>query len=217
MPPKADTPAAAILPSEPGVSGKWVIFGILALALAAAGGSWWFRYNATHRAVEFWGPQGAPLIRDAPTVLLRRLNDDINPTSTPRLRDKSALFDSMASSPPPIDISAAHGLVHFRNALLEDRSYHWPQAAVGPDDHWRWAMTFQSKDDRKLTLIFSSELHTVTKDCPPIEGLRKLSCEPIARGLEEMFAEFTATGASSPASSSQPTAKTASPNADPAK
>lgn len=217
MPPKADTPAAVSPPAEPGVSGKWVILGILALALAAAGGSWVFRYNATHRAVEFWGPQGAQLIRDAPTVLLQRLDDDIKLTPTPQLRDKAALFDSMASAPPPMDISAAHGLVHFRNALLEDRSYRWPEAAVGPDDHWRWAMTFQSKDDRKLTLIFSSDLHNVTKDCPPVEGLRQLSCEPIARGLEEMFAEFTATGTGSPGSSSKPTVETAAPSVDAAK
>lgn len=216
MPPKADSPAAVVPPAEPGVSGKWVILGILAVALAAAGGSWIFRYNATHRAVEFWGPQAAQLIRDAPTVLLRRLPDETKPTPTPQLRDKSTFYDFMASAPAPIDISSAHGLVHFRNALLEDRSYRWPEAAVGPEDRWRWAMTFRSKDDRELTLIFSSDLHAVTKDCPSVETPRKLNCEPIARGLEEMFVEFTATGTSPPASPSKP-AEATSPNADAAK
>lgn len=217
MPPKADSPAAVAPPAEAGVSGKWVILGILAVALAAAGGSWLFRYNATHRAVEFWGPQAAQLIRDAPTVLLRRLSDETKPTPTSQLRDKAAMYDSMASAPAPIDISSAHGLVHFRNALLEDRSYRWPEAVVGPEDRWRWAMTFRSKDDRELTLMFSSDLHAITKDCLPVETLRKLSCEPIARGLEEMFAEFTATDTCPPTSSAKPTAEAAAPKTDAAK
>ena len=47
------------------LSGKLVIIGIVGVALAGAGAGWWFRYNATHRAAEFWGPQAVRLIRDA--------------------------------------------------------------------------------------------------------------------------------------------------------
>jgi hypothetical protein len=51
-------------------SGKLVIIGILAVAVASAAASWWFRYAATHRAAQYWGPETARLIRDAPTVEL---------------------------------------------------------------------------------------------------------------------------------------------------
>ena len=52
-------------------SGKLLIVAIFLVAFAAAGASWWFRYSATHRTVEFWGPQAAVLLRDAPHVVLR--------------------------------------------------------------------------------------------------------------------------------------------------
>src|SRR5688572_29599931 len=82
------------------ISGKLVIVAILAFALAAAGASWWFRYNATHRAAKFWGPDDARRIRDAPFVELYYINDDPDALSTIR------------------EISKAPGLTHLRHALL---------------------------------------------------------------------------------------------------
>ena len=48
--------------------GKLLILVILGVALVMAGFSWWFRYNATHRAANFWGHVVAHAIRDAPQV-----------------------------------------------------------------------------------------------------------------------------------------------------
>ena len=45
------------IPLHDNVSGKLVIIGIRGGRPAGGGASWWFRYNATHRAAEFWGPK----------------------------------------------------------------------------------------------------------------------------------------------------------------
>src|SRR3989304_2712639 len=71
------------------------------------GSSWWFRYSATHRAAQFWGPQAAELIRDAPHVTLR---------SAAAAADGQDAADAAV----PRDVSHAKGLTHLRNALLED-------------------------------------------------------------------------------------------------
>ncbi len=101
------------------ISGKLVILGILAVAITGAAVSWYFRYNATHRAAKFWGPAAAALIRDAPEVtLLQKPFASVaalagDPAAVQASIDKSA-----------INISHAHGLVHLRNALLTGSQFH---------------------------------------------------------------------------------------------
>ncbi len=187
MPPKADSPDVPVPPAEPGVSGKWVIVGILAVALAAAGGSWLFRYTATHRTAEFWGPQAVQLIRDARIVRL---------------------------VPNERDVSSAKGLTHLRNALLEDRSFVWPATALQDGIEWKSGLAFRDvAAGTSAVLMFSSDFQHVRNDNTD----QMLCCESIAEGLREMFAEFAAAGASAPTSPAPPAAEAASPNADAAK
>jgi hypothetical protein len=152
------------------VSGKLVIFSIVAVALVAAVASLWFRYNATHRAAEFWGPETATLIRDATIVKLYHVNDDPSLVSLVR------------------DISKARGLTHLRIALLEDRNFIWPAQYTVTPPRWRWALAFSNPgqeeqfvleltDDFKQ-LVCSTDKNTV------------LNSEPIAAGLREMVDEF---------------------------
>lgn len=238
MPPTADSPAAPFPPAEPGVSGKWVILGILALAFVAASGSWWFRYNATHRAVEFWGPQAARLIRDAPRVDFFSLRNEEagSPSITASIPLKS---DRTLYGYDQRIISKAHGLAHLRNALLEDRSFNWPAEVPSSDPPWRWALIFWRAPDRitspngpsliqkamdemrdKKQSVMACILFTV--DCAqatvvePAIG-KAISCEPIAAGLREMFAEFAATNDGESAAPSKRAAEAASPNAEAAK
>ncbi len=166
------------------VSGKLVIICILAVALAAAGASWWFRYNATHRAAEFWGGEDARQIRDAPTVALWRLNPP--PDST--FLDESSGTYTLVHPDDKHDISTARGLIHLRNALLDDRSYHWPPQPPAPGTRWKWSMVFRNNAAQDDTmLIFSADCKSVATFNRPNEVL---SCEPIAAGLSEVFTEF---------------------------
>ena len=159
-------PTAAVHIAESSVkdaSGKLVIIGILAVALAAAGASWWFRYNATRRTADFWGSEDARLIRDAPSVLL------------------------YTSEGPDQEISSARGLLHLRAALLEDRSFRWPARAVSDDVDWEHGLIFRDESaSRGLPIFFSSDFRWVTE----LDSDTMLSCEPMANGLREMFTEL---------------------------
>src|SRR5882724_5292436 len=111
-------------------SGKLLIITMFVAALAAAAASWWFRYEATHQSAQFWGPEAARLIRDAPTVELLTLQLADKTQSAPSSPDTSALSVStfghkIWTIAAKRNISTAPGLSHLRNALLEDRSFNW--------------------------------------------------------------------------------------------
>jgi hypothetical protein len=166
-------------------SGKLVIGAILLVALAAAGTSWWFRYSATHRAAEFWGPRKARLIRDAPVV-------DFWVHEPPG--DLKSTVDALVSTDGVIDpttvreITAARGLVHLRNALLDNRSFNWPPGPPKPGVRWGWVLRFRNVEAKESTVVLLSS------DCKQITSIGRsdavLSSEPIAAGLSEMIAEF---------------------------
>ncbi|MEX2307619.1 MAG: hypothetical protein WD738_08510 [Pirellulales bacterium] len=161
------------------MSGRLVIIGIVSIALAAAAASWWFRYAATHRALEFWGPETARLIRDAPTV---ELNQSIPPVASPA-SGTGGFLDSADGS----DISHAPGLTHLRNALLEDRSFAWPPRPTTPRDTWHWLLLFRdARSNEAVFLWFSRDWKYVSS---PVHR-QTLSCEPISAGLAKMLGEL---------------------------
>jgi hypothetical protein len=184
-------------------SGKLVIVGILTVALASAAASWWFRYAATHKAVRFWGSDITELIRDARHVLL--------------LRNPPPEISHLAESNPArahfyesvVKVSDAPGLLHLRNALLEDQSFHWPTSSESfpepPPDAGRW------QDSGYWQLVFfdsqmnkNSVLIRFSKDCRQAMMLQPsfmanvavtVSTEPIAAGLQKVFTEMWKNGA----------------------
>jgi len=136
---------------------------MLVIALAAAAISWWFRFDATHRAAKFWGPDGVRLIRDAPVFIL----------DTCQSADR--------------DVSSFRGLIHLRTALLEDRSFRWPPQRVPTEFPWEHGLVFRDEvTGHSLSVFFSSDFRWVRG--PGFETM--LSCEPIAAGLREMYVEF---------------------------
>jgi hypothetical protein len=149
-------------------SGKLLILGVFAIALAAAAASWWFRYNATHQAAKFWGPEAVRLIRDAPRVTLRS-------------DDREDL---------PRDISQAHGLTHLRAALLEDRSYDW--AAAGPaDTSWSSSLVFEvsAGAEPRVVILFSPDFNWAGNGSEGDPASHAVSTNPIAKGLAKFFTE----------------------------
>jgi hypothetical protein len=187
MSPKATSADEAPRPS--GTSGKLVIIGIVVVALVAAVASWWFRYNATHQAAEFWGPTAAQLIRDASHVLLCRKWEGTEPTTA---SDDELLLPN--SSTRVItrchDVTAAPGILHLRNALLEDRSFEWPAKNQTLSDQWRWCLVFKNDAaDDVVYVWFSPDLNLAANSLASSDALRVISCEPISAGLKEFFAE----------------------------
>jgi hypothetical protein len=187
MPPKAKT--ADNSPSSAGstASGKLLIIGILIIALASAAISWWFRYNATHRSAEFWGPETARLIRDAPVVMV------FNPSSPIVIPSSdTAGVGGLIDSSETRDVSQARGLVHLRTALLEDHNFDWPPSPISPDVQWKQGLIFRDEGPGNAAiLLFSPDLSLVN-----VVGTKEmLSCAPISKGLREMFGEFSSDSA----------------------
>ena len=165
-------------------SGKLVIIGILAVAVASAAASWWFRYAATHRAAQFWGPETARLIRDAPTVELYQSKPPATFTPLSRIDDFLERADAR-------DVSNAPGLTHLRNALLEDRSYRWPPRPMQPVQRWPWLLSFRNeRQNEAAVLVFSPDWQYVGR----LGRKEVVSCQPIADGLAEMLGELAPAG-----------------------
>src|SRR5688500_5896861 len=97
----------------------------MAVGLAGAGASWWFRYAATRRTAQFLGPEATVLIRDAPLVELIELSRAEDKDIHGAWPDAVVLSDESWVVLRRRDASNARGLVHLRHALLEDRSYIW--------------------------------------------------------------------------------------------
>jgi hypothetical protein len=81
-------------------TGKLAVLAMIAVALVAATFAWWWNFNRGRKALEFYGPKAATLIRTAPKVEL--------------LTETGA-----------IDISKEPGLLNARASLLSDASYRW--------------------------------------------------------------------------------------------
>ena len=159
-------------------SGKLLILGILTVALLLAGTAWWFRYQTTHRAANFWGPQAVHLIRDAPVVELCQFK-----LVEPKEPHYSALQPRFTDCR---NISALPGITHLRNALLEDRSFRWPASPIRPGIEWKWVIIFRDESNGKeIDLYFSSDWTFVRGVDDTV-----LSAQPIADGLATMLDEL---------------------------
>lgn len=124
--------------------GKLAVLTMFALALAAATFAWWWNYSRGQRALEFYGPKAAHLIRTAPKVELLIVGPH-----------DAAAAESVPNFGPvirTIDISKAPGLIHARTALLDDASY---QSHVDPVPQvFNRFVRFKDGDD-EVVLVFS--------------------------------------------------------------
>jgi hypothetical protein len=89
-------------PSAPANRGQFVVVTMFVVAIAAAAFAWSWNYYRGDQALEFFGADGARLIRTAPKVEYLRSPSDES-----------------------IDLSTAPGLLHARTSLLSDASYDW--------------------------------------------------------------------------------------------
>jgi hypothetical protein len=81
----------------------------------------------------------------------------------------------------------------LRNALLEDHSFDWPPVKVSREVEWTQGLRFLDGSTGTL-VMFSPDFKFVRL----ANGDEMLSCEPIAKGLREMFGEFSGTATIAP-------------------
>ncbi len=157
--------------------GKLVILSIFSMAVAAAAFAWHFRMQSVDRILPFWGSEAAILIRDAPRVEILRLQQDANGSESTKL-------ESLTIDQRPIyitdgkEISGAPGLLHARQALLEDASFSWGERQGPSQPRWHWALRF-TDGARRVTIAFDASCQHA-RFC---EKGRHLSPAPIAAGM----------------------------------
>lgn len=137
--------------ANPARTGRWVVLGLVGLGLVAAAAAWVWNYQRSRRALAFFGPQTALLIRRAPTVELVLLQ---RPLAADESAPDQARFVAIAGQAwviqARIDLSRTPGLLNARTSLLQDasfrdeppRTYHGPlpptmlRYAAGSEEAW---------------------------------------------------------------------------------
>lgn len=116
--------------------GKLVIVFIFGLSVVMGGYAWWHHYTQGRKCVEFWGANVGEAIRYAPKVEVLKL---IPPeaTDSEMIRVRGETLEVSAQR----DITATPGLVHARQALIEDASFLWDADTAGPSN-WQYVLQF---------------------------------------------------------------------------
>ena len=155
---------------------KWLIGVIVLVGCALAAFSWWFRFTATHRAAEFWGGANFRLIRDAAIVEAYVPADDHDPSR-------------LAAGAAQRDVSHAPGMMHLRNALLEDHSYIWVKGQLPPPADWSYGLRF-ADEEREVLIEFSADARQLRYIPAGARRGSEISCAPISAGLKKVFGEL---------------------------
>lgn len=133
---------------------------IMTIAVLAAGFAWWWNFNRGRKALAFYGPEAATLIRTAPKVEILRPEPDGN-----------------------IDISKAPGLINARASLLSDASYDW-NAPTPRQQSPLFSVRF-SRGENKVVVTFDFENQTLSNSATE----RTITMKPkTAKGWREYLA-----------------------------
>ena len=163
------------------LSGKLLIVGMLALAVLAATFAWRFQQSRGDRLLAVLGSPTAVLIRLAPEIELWQLEPA---TSSVDKADLISLDGVDYAVVKRRDLSQGSGIVHARQAIIEDRSYIWDNLEPSTPD-WTHALRFGQNGDETL-LWFDLPQGHVRCD----RGTDPLQLNPaVAAGFQAYFAE----------------------------
>lgn len=179
-------------------SGSKLVLGMVALALVLGLGSWWYRYEAAHRATQFWGTRAAGAIARPDQVIGMELADPLPPGGeiSP---EKASTIMRIGSEVYPVaskkDLVSARGIKHMDSLLLADHNFRWDRPVV--NQRWKWAMLFVNNAGT-ARVLFSDDLQSV--GMLDLEGLqvKAVDCTPLKSALEEYLARADVFGASKP-------------------
>jgi len=164
-------------------NGKWVIVGIVGLAIVAAVFSWSYRRRAMRRSMAFWGTEAASLIAHGPRVEAVRLNQS-DATVTSDASDRISFDGKLFAVIQRHDMSHARGLTHLRQSLLEDASFDFRSGKRAVQPKWEYAIRF-GRGSRTATVLVS----LADEQLALVGHARTLSMAPIAAGVAIVLTE----------------------------
>ena len=121
--------------------GKLVILFIFGLSTVMGGFACWHHYQQGRRCLELWGAETATLIRYAPRVHAMVLASDGTETE-----ESLTIGDQEVAVIASGRITGTPGLVHARQALIEDASYLWDDAPPSKAPAWKFALRFVDEE-----------------------------------------------------------------------
>lgn len=146
-------------------AGKWLILGILSLALAAGIASWTHRYYRTDGVQAFWGNQILGLIANAPEAEAIRWTDQQPAERRPA--------------------TVAKGMLNVRYMLGSDFAYVWPADEKLRPAARAWGMEFH-RGAELFQIAFNAECTQVWE---PDSGKTIQLVPPAAESLRSFFEE----------------------------
>ncbi|MEM8677839.1 MAG: hypothetical protein AAGF97_00660 [Planctomycetota bacterium] len=125
-------------------AGKLVTLGILGLALALGLFAWLYHKGRSDRAIDYWGAENAVRVRRASDIRLVRLRPWADGDAT---REAITIDGKPWLVEDEREITATRGLVHLRQALVENTSFDWSRP--GPDELlvWDYVLRFRNAPD----------------------------------------------------------------------
>ncbi|MEX0819815.1 MAG: hypothetical protein WD070_09475, partial [Pirellulaceae bacterium] len=130
--------------------GKLVIVFIFGLSAVMGGYAWWHHFTQGRRCVELWGAETGELIRYAARVEVLQLEPG-DTTATDLLYVQAKPYAIVAQK----DITGTQGLVHARQALIEDASFLWQADLSGPAT-WQYVLRF-TDGDKQVSVAIDSD------------------------------------------------------------
>lgn len=155
-------------------SGTVIVGGMIAIAIIAASITIAWHWSQSRFAVGYWGGDNATRIRAAEVVQLVDLADETQNQ----------------------DISATKGLVHFRQALIEDASFAGKVPSATAEPLWQVKVVFVEEGTQTSTsVLFDLDQGLIGLS----ERDEVLDAQPIAEGLRKFLADLgVATETSTP-------------------
>jgi len=140
------------------VSGRIVILATFGIAVALSGGAWWYHYQTTRRAAEFWGATGAHLLVKAAQLELLELGQrTADGDDGPMLAGRTVVAEH--------DLSRKPGLVHLRFVFTQDANFLWEKRRREPVDaapDWAYALRF-TEGEQVLVVLLRRDFQRVGK------------------------------------------------------
>ncbi|MBA2115280.1 hypothetical protein [Bremerella alba] len=148
-------------------SGKLVVTSMVLIAAILAGVTVWHHWSKGYASIAYWGAANGENIRYAPAVQLK-------------------------TSGKTFDISMGRGLVHFRQALIEDASFTEVTTEESAQPNWTHEVIFSwpEKTDATIVLFDLNKGLLGLSDHPKVLVAKP---EPTASGLTTFFEDVTST------------------------
>lgn len=150
--------------SRPGISsGKLVVAAMVLIAACLAGITVWHHWSKGYASIAYWGAANGENIRYAPVVVLKIGEETF-------------------------DISKSRGLVHFRQALIEDASFTGTASVEDAQPDWTHEVVFSWPETSDTTVV-RFDLDQGILGLPSQSTALVAKPEPTLSGLVTFFAD----------------------------